>query len=87
MKKGKGFRKRGLNVTITHIVRCIRCGELLLAKNEQETRTCPYCGNRILIEKTQKVASAQSAYEASVLLRKMKEETAARKNLTADRGS
>ncbi|MEM2119386.1 MAG: DUF1922 domain-containing protein [Candidatus Bathyarchaeia archaeon] len=74
-------------MTITHIIRCDRCGELLLAKNGQETRTCPYCGNRIFLKKTQKVASAQNGYKASVLLRKMKEEKASKKNLTADRGS
>jgi DNA-directed RNA polymerase subunit RPC12/RpoP len=54
------------------ILVCGNCGGLLLAKAEQKTRTCPYCGSKVLIDKARKVASAQNAYEASGILRKLK---------------
>jgi len=54
------------------IVVCGRCGGFLLAKAEQETRTCPYCGSKITLYKAKKVASAETAHEASTILRKLK---------------
>jgi len=46
-----------------------------LAKAEQKSRTCPYCGFKIVISKAKKVASAENAYEASTILRKLKKDT------------
>ena len=54
------------------IVVCGECGGLLLGKAEQKTRTCPYCGFKVLVEKAKKLASAKTAYEASKILRKLK---------------
>jgi DNA-directed RNA polymerase subunit RPC12/RpoP len=54
------------------VVVCTKCGGLLLAKAEQKTRTCPYCGFKVLVEKAKKLASAKTAYEASKILRKLK---------------
>ncbi|MEM3579249.1 MAG: DUF1922 domain-containing protein [Candidatus Bathyarchaeia archaeon] len=56
------------------VVRCSKCGGYSLAKTDQKTRTCPYCGSKILLEKARKVAVAKTANEASVLLRKIKGE-------------
>jgi DNA-directed RNA polymerase subunit RPC12/RpoP len=64
-------------MTTTLIIVCSRCRGLLLAKVEQKTRTCPYCGARVDVEKTKTVGSAENAYEASALLRKLKREAAA----------
>lgn len=61
------------------IVVCGKCGGYLLAKKGQKTRTCPYCGLRILLGKALKVASAGNAEEASILLRRLKEENAVKK--------
>jgi DNA-directed RNA polymerase subunit RPC12/RpoP len=61
------------------IVACGKCGGFLLAKAEQKTRTCPYCGFKVLVEKTKKVASAKNAYEASEILRKLKSDAIQRK--------
>lgn len=61
------------------IVVCSKCKGYLLAKNGQKTRTCPYCGLRIPLEKVLKVASVGNAEEASILLRRLKEENAAKK--------
>jgi len=57
-----------------HIVTCSQCGGLLLANAEQKTRTCPYCGSKVILYKAKKVASATNAYEASAILRKLKSE-------------
>jgi len=54
------------------ILECDRCGGFLLAKAEQRSRTCPYCGFKIVLHKAKKVASAINAYEASNILQKLK---------------
>ena len=56
----------------TLIVVCSRCGGLLMATNDQKTRTCPYCGSRVDVRKAKKVASAKNAFEASDILRDLK---------------
>jgi predicted RNA-binding Zn-ribbon protein involved in translation (DUF1610 family) len=56
------------------IVVCGKCGELLLARAGQKTRTCPYCGFRVELCRAKKVASAKNAYEASELLRSLKKD-------------
>ncbi|MGQ9506709.1 MAG: DUF1922 domain-containing protein [Candidatus Bathycorpusculaceae bacterium] len=58
------------------IVVCHKCGGFLLAKAEQKTRTCPYCGTTVYLEKAKKVASASDANEASTILRRLKRDTA-----------
>jgi len=60
----------------TLVVVCNRCSGLLLAKSDQKTRRCPHCGSTIALDKAQKLASAQSANEASLILRKLKSEAA-----------
>lgn len=61
----------------THVVVCSRCGGLLLAKADQKTRSCPHCGFTIYLQKAKKLASAGTANEASVILRRLKTEAAA----------
>jgi len=61
------------------VVVCGKCGGFLLAKAEQRTRTCPYCGFKVLVEKAKKVASAKNAYEASKTLRKLKSDASAKR--------
>ena len=58
------------------IVVCSKCGGLLAAKAEQKTRTCPYCGFKILLEKSKHVASANDAREASRILKILKRKAA-----------
>lgn len=59
----------------TLVIVCNRCGGLLLAKARQKTRTCSYCGAKVELERAKTVASAANAYEASEILRKLKNET------------
>jgi DNA-directed RNA polymerase subunit RPC12/RpoP len=60
----------------TLVVVCSRCGGLLLAKADQKTRSCPHCGFTIFLQKAKKLASASTANEASVILRRLKTEAA-----------
>jgi ribosomal protein S27AE len=56
----------------TLIVVCSKCGGYLMAKEDQKTRTCPYCGSTVLLEKAKRLASAKNAYEASEFLKRLK---------------
>ena len=58
------------------IVVCSKCGGLLAAKAEQKTRTCPYCGSKIVLYKSKRVAVANDAHEASTILRILKRKAA-----------
>jgi acetyl-CoA carboxylase beta subunit len=58
----------------TLIVKCTQCGGLMLSAKAQKTKICPYCGTHINLLKAQKVAVANTALEASEMLRKIKSE-------------
>jgi DNA-directed RNA polymerase subunit RPC12/RpoP len=59
---------------VTLIIKCTHCGGLTLSAKGQKTKICPYCGSQINILKAQKVAAANTALEASEILRKLKSE-------------
>jgi uncharacterized Zn finger protein (UPF0148 family) len=59
-------------MTPTLIITCPKCGGLLMAKTDQKTRTCPYCGTTVYVQKAKKLASAQNPFEASEILKKLK---------------
>jgi DNA-directed RNA polymerase subunit RPC12/RpoP len=61
------------------VVVCSRCGGFVIARAEQKTRTCPYCGFKVGLVKAKKAASAETAYEASEILRKLKKDAALKK--------
>lgn len=50
-----------------------------MAKEDQKTRTCPYCGCTVLLEKAKRLASAKNAYEASEVLKRLKSTNLAQK--------
>jgi DNA-directed RNA polymerase subunit RPC12/RpoP len=52
---------------------CYGCGQFLLAKADQKTKTCPYCSARITLVKAKKVARLKTAQEASYYIRALKE--------------
>lgn len=54
------------------IVACGKCGGFFLAKSEHKTRTCPYCGSKVIIGKAKKVASAENSQKASAILQELK---------------
>jgi len=46
----------------------------MLATQTQKTKICPYCGAHVNIQRAQRVATANNAFEASEILRKLKSE-------------
>jgi len=58
----------------TLIVKCTKCAGLMLTAKGQKTKVCPYCGAHVDLLRAQKVASANNAFEASEMLRKLKSE-------------
>jgi hypothetical protein len=46
----------------------------MLTGKDQKTKVCPYCGANVSLQKAQRVAAANTAFEASVILRKLKSE-------------
>ncbi|MCW3997664.1 MAG: DUF1922 domain-containing protein [Candidatus Bathyarchaeota archaeon] len=54
------------------IIECGCCGGLLLSSKDQKTKTCIYCGTRIMVFKAKKLGIAKNAYEASKILKKFK---------------
>ena len=61
-------------MTQTAIIECPNCKGLMLATANKKTKTCPYCGTRIEICKAKRLARAETAMQASEMLRKLKAE-------------
>ena len=59
-------------MSIKLIIVCSRCGRMLLSNAEQKTKSCQYCGTRVIVEKAKKIATAKTALEASEILKKIK---------------
>ncbi len=58
----------------TLIVKCPKCAGLMLTAKAQKTKICPYCGTHVNLLRAQRVAAANTAFEASEMLRKLKSE-------------
>ena len=46
----------------------------MLSTKAQKTKLCPYCNTKVNLERAQRIAAADSASEASEMLRKLKSE-------------
>ena len=68
----KSLSLETLAMTITFIIECNHCSGLLLATINQKTRTCPYCGTKVDLNKTKRLAKSENAIDASEILRKIK---------------
>ncbi|MEJ5326933.1 MAG: DUF1922 domain-containing protein [Candidatus Bathyarchaeia archaeon] len=68
---GKVFRRR-IHIKPTLIIACSKCGGLFLTPEGQKTKTCPYCGTHVETRKAKRVARAETAFEASEILRNLK---------------
>ena len=51
---------------------CYKCGNFLIAKNNQLTKVYPYCGSYLKLNKIKKVTNTRNAHEASQLIRNLK---------------
>ncbi len=61
-------------MTATLIVKCTKCGGYMLCAKTQKTKRCPYCGANVNLQKAQQMAAANTAFEASEILKKLKNE-------------
>jgi hypothetical protein len=60
-------------MTIKLIIECSRCHGLLLVNKTQKTKVCTYCNSRLLIYKTKKLCQAENAFDASIIIQKLKQ--------------
>lgn len=63
------------------IIQCTYCGNLLLSKIGQKTKTCIYCKRRLVIDKVKKIYKAKNAYEATKIIQKLKKKIKLKKSL------
>jgi len=70
----KRLSEATLKMTATIIVKCTKCGGYMLSAQTQKTKICPYCGTHVDLQRAQRVAAANTAFEASDMLRKLKSE-------------
>jgi DNA-directed RNA polymerase subunit RPC12/RpoP len=54
------------------IVKCLRCGQPLIARAGQKTKSCTYCGRRLEVSKLRIFAKIDSSQEATRLVIAMK---------------
>lgn len=54
------------------VVKCPQCGRLTLSKASYRTRTCPYCGKKIVLMRAMIVARTSSSIEATEVIRDFK---------------
>jgi DNA-directed RNA polymerase subunit M/transcription elongation factor TFIIS len=54
------------------VVRCPRCGELMLANTANQTRTCPNCNNRADLKTLRIYGRAETPTEATELMKRLK---------------
>ena len=54
------------------VVRCPRCGELMLANTANQTRSCPNCNNRAELKTLRIYGKAETPTEATQLMKSLK---------------
>jgi len=70
----KSLSEANHKMTATFIVKCTKCGNYMLTAQAQKTKICPYCGTQVNLQRAQRVAAANTAFEASEMMRKLKNE-------------
>ena len=58
------------------VIRCPRCGELMLANTDNRTRSCQRCNHRSEIRTLRIIGKAETASEAVILMKTIKEKEA-----------
>ncbi len=54
------------------IIRCLDCGQPLIAKPQQKTKNCTYCGKRLNVSEAKVFARADTARQATRIIIAMK---------------
>ncbi len=70
----KSLSEAARKMTVTLIVKCTKCSGYMLSAQKQKTKICPYCGTHVNLQRALRVAAANTAFEASEMLRKLKSE-------------
>ncbi|MQY82767.1 DUF1922 domain-containing protein [archaeon] len=58
------------------VVRCLRCGNLVLGNRRYRTRSCPSCGHRNDLHSLRALGKADSPQDAVALIQSMKKREA-----------
>lgn len=64
------------------IVRCPKCGELMLANTTNKTRTCPNCNNRTDLRTLRVYGQADTPNDATELMKRLKAKEGGGENYT-----
>jgi acetyl-CoA carboxylase beta subunit len=70
----KSLSEANPKMTSTIIVKCTKCSGYMLCTKTQKTKRCPYCGANVNLQRAQRVAAANTVFEASEILKKLKNE-------------
>ncbi|MCJ7771344.1 DUF1922 domain-containing protein [Candidatus Bathyarchaeota archaeon] len=54
------------------IIRCLNCGQPLIARSGQKSKNCTYCGRKLDISKARVFAKAASSREATQIVIQLK---------------
>lgn len=65
------------------VVRCPRCGGLMLAKPVHRTRSCPHCGHRTTLHGLRVIGKTDSSRQAVALIQALKEKEAGGKGVSS----
>jgi hypothetical protein len=60
-------------MSANQIIECNKCFGLLIATKNQKTKICTYCNTRLIINKLKKVGYAKNAFEASIIIKNLKQ--------------
>ena len=64
------------------IIECNHCHGLLLANKNQKTKTCTYCNTRLLLYKVKKIGYAKNAFDASIIIKNLKQKKGFKKKIS-----
>lgn len=68
-------------MSANQIIECSKCHGLLIAGKNQKTKICTYCNTRLLIYKVKKVGHAKNAFEASIIIKNLKQKKGFKKEI------
>jgi DNA-directed RNA polymerase subunit M/transcription elongation factor TFIIS len=66
------------------VVRCPRCGKLMLANTANQTRSCPNCNNRAELKSLRVYGRAETPAEATQLMKTLKMKDGGGEDYTPD---
>lgn len=68
-------------MSANQIIECNKCHGLLIVTKNQKTKICTYCNTRLLLHKVKKVGYAKNAFEASLIIKNLKQKKGFKKKI------